>query len=55
MKNLLVYYDPDLTTQLEDIPVPEYGENDVLVKVIAAGSNPKDWKVCLDARPLASM
>ena len=55
MKNLIVYYDPELTTQLEDIPVPEYGENDVLVKVIAAGSNPKDWKVCLDARPLASM
>jgi len=44
MKNLLVYYDPDLTTHLEDIPIPEYGENEILIKVIVAGSNPKDWK-----------
>lgn len=44
MKNLIVYYDPDLTTSLEDIPIPEYGDNEVLIKVIVAGSNPKDWK-----------
>ncbi|KAF2403013.1 putative quinone oxidoreductase [Trichodelitschia bisporula] len=44
MKNLLVYYDPDLTTQHEDIPVPEYGPNEILIKVVVAGSNPKDWK-----------
>lgn len=44
MKNLIVYYDPDLTTSLEDIPIPEYGDNEVLIKVVAAGSNPKDWK-----------
>lgn len=44
MKNLLVYYDPDFTTKLEDIAVPEYGPDEVLIKVVAAGSNPKDWK-----------
>jgi NADPH2:quinone reductase len=44
MKNLLVYYDPDFTTKLEDIPLPEYGHNEVQIKVIVAGSNPKDWK-----------
>lgn len=44
MKNLIVFYDPDLKTELQDIPVPEYGDEDVLIKVVAAGSNPKDWK-----------
>ncbi|KAH8647331.1 chaperonin 10-like protein [Xylariales sp. PMI_506] len=44
MKNLVVFYDPDLKTELEDIPAPEYGEEDVLIRVVAVGSNPKDWK-----------
>jgi NADPH:quinone reductase-like Zn-dependent oxidoreductase len=44
MKNLLVYYDPDFTTKLEDINIPEYGPDEVLIKVVVAGSNPKDWK-----------
>ncbi|KAF2096185.1 GroES-like protein [Rhizodiscina lignyota] len=44
MKNLLAYYDPNFTTKLEDAPVPEHGADEVLIKVVAAGSNPKDWK-----------
>jgi NADPH2:quinone reductase len=44
MKNLTVFYDPELKTELEDIPVPNYGDDEVLIKVIVAGSNPKDWK-----------
>ena len=28
---------------LEDIPVPEPGEGEVLVKVVAASVNPLDW------------
>ncbi|OCK79524.1 GroES-like protein [Lepidopterella palustris CBS 459.81] len=44
MKSLLVYYDPELTTKLEDIPIPSYNEDEVLIKVVIAGSNPKDWK-----------
>jgi NADPH:quinone reductase len=44
MKNLIVHYDPNFTTKLEDIPIPEYGQGEVLIKVSVAGSNPKDWK-----------
>jgi len=44
MKSLLVYYDPELTTKLEELPIPSYGENEILIKVEVAGSNPKDWK-----------
>jgi len=31
--------------QLEDVSVPECGESDVLVRVVAAGVNPIDWKI----------
>ncbi|MFG6449594.1 NADP-dependent oxidoreductase [Roseateles sp. BYS180W] len=31
--------------QLDDIPVPDCGANDVLVRVVAAGVNPLDWKI----------
>ncbi|KZV63568.1 dehydrogenase [Peniophora sp. CONT] len=30
--------------ELKEIPVPEVGEGDVLVKVVAAALNPTDWK-----------
>ena len=52
MKNLLVYYDEQqqLTTQLEDIPIPSnLKPHDVLIKVVVAGSNPKDHKHPLPA------
>ncbi|KAF2235872.1 GroES-like protein [Viridothelium virens] len=44
MKNTLVYYDPELTVTIEDIPIPTYGPDEVLIKVVCAGSNPKDYK-----------
>lgn len=44
MKNLIVYYDPDLTTSIEDVPIPDYGPHEILIKVVATGMNPKDWK-----------
>jgi NADPH2:quinone reductase len=44
MKNLFVYHDPDFTTKLEDVPLPEYGPSEVQIQVVVAGSNPKDWK-----------
>lgn len=50
MKNLIVYYDSpeakltELKTELQDIPIPKYGDNEVLIKVIVAASNPKDYK-----------
>lgn len=31
--------------RLEEIPVPEAGPSDVLVRVVAAGVNPVDWKL----------
>ena len=31
--------------QLDDSPVPACGANDVLVRVVAAGINPVDWKI----------
>lgn len=31
--------------QLEDAPIPLCGANDVLVRVVAAGINPIDWKI----------
>lgn len=30
---------------LRDLPVPEIGANEVLIRVRAAGVNPFDWKV----------
>ena len=44
MKNLVLFYAPDLQAALEDIAIPKHGDCEVLIKVIAAGSNPKDWK-----------
>ena len=31
--------------QLEDAPVPVCGNGDLLVRVVAAGVNPIDWKI----------
>jgi len=31
--------------QFEEVPVPACGPNDVLVRVVAAGINPIDWKI----------
>lgn len=31
--------------RLEDVPVPEPGPNEVLVRIFAAGVNPVDWKI----------
>ena len=33
------------TTSIVDSPVPEPAENQVLIKVVVSGTNPKDWKV----------
>jgi len=50
MKNLIVYYDPDLTTAIQDdAPIPDTGPREILIRVVAAGMNPKDWKHPLPA------
>ncbi|KAI0505581.1 GroES-like protein [Xylaria bambusicola] len=30
--------------EIINTPIPEAGDNDVIIKVVVAGSNPKDWK-----------
>ena len=32
------------TQTLKDFPIPEPGEGEVLIKVVCAAQNPKDWK-----------
>lgn len=45
MKNLVVYYKNDnLKTRLEDTSVPQPGPDEILIEVVAAGSNVKDYK-----------
>ncbi|OXS60914.1 hypothetical protein B1A99_05110 [Cohnella sp. CIP 111063] len=31
--------------RLEEVPLPEIGEDEVLVKVLATGVNPGDWQI----------
>lgn len=46
MKAIRIHaYGPADHMQLEDAPVPACGPNDVLVRVVAAGVNPVDWKL----------
>ncbi|KAK3313061.1 chaperonin 10-like protein [Apodospora peruviana] len=42
MKEALVA--KDLTVQIIDSPIPEPNDDQVLIKVVVSGSNPKDWK-----------
>ncbi|KAK4183302.1 alcohol dehydrogenase [Podospora australis] len=35
----------DITVQVVDVPVPTINDDQVLIKVVASGSNPKDWKL----------
>lgn len=34
-----------LKTVIKDVPIPEPGPEQVVIKVIVSGSNPKDWYV----------
>ncbi|WKT40248.1 Polyketide synthase, enoylreductase domain [Fusarium oxysporum f. sp. vasinfectum] len=44
MKEYLISGKPEFKGILRDTEIPKPGPNDVLIKVIAAGLNPKDWK-----------
>ncbi|KAL1798205.1 hypothetical protein ACET3X_002242 [Alternaria dauci] len=35
----------DLEVTVKDVPVPEPEANQVVIKVVVSGSNPKDWKI----------
>lgn len=43
MKEVIVHPSPDIWTEIVEVPIPKPGKDDVLIKVIAAGSNVKDW------------
>lgn len=41
--SVIVHEGPE--AKIIDSPIPKPGPNDVLIKVVSAGANPKDWKV----------
>ncbi|KAF3932449.1 Zeta-crystallin [Dactylella cylindrospora] len=43
MKSLVV--NPDLSTSISELPIPRPGSHEILIKVVVAGANPKDWKL----------
>ena len=47
MKEARVYKDDDLgvKVKLHDVPIPTPAPDQVLIKVVVSGSNPKDWKI----------
>jgi NADPH2:quinone reductase len=44
MKSVFVYGNP-LRAELRDVLIPTPGPNEVLIKVVCCGANPKDWKM----------
>lgn len=43
MKEAIV--DADTNVNIQDVSVPSPGPNQLLIKVVAFGTNPKDWKL----------
>ncbi|KAK3374840.1 putative zinc binding dehydrogenase [Podospora didyma] len=44
MDELVIYGTPKLTGERRKVEIPKPGPDEVLIKVVAAGLNPKDWK-----------
>jgi len=47
-------FDGNSSLVLEDAPLPKLNDDDVLIRVHAAGVNPIDWKVCAGTHPLTT-
>ncbi|KAF5228175.1 hypothetical protein FAUST_11282 [Fusarium austroamericanum] len=45
MKQVIGFPTAEIQCKIESAPVPEPGDNQVLIKVVVSGSNPKDWKL----------
>lgn len=41
MKEAVVH--PEFNVEIVDSPIPEPNDDQVLIKVVVSGSNPKDW------------
>lgn len=42
MKEVVVHPSPEIWTEITEVPVPQPGPNEVVIKVMVAGSNVKD-------------
>lgn len=45
MKEAIVTGTAGLSVAIKDSPVPEPNDDQLLIKVVVSGSNPKDWKL----------
>ncbi|RGP63494.1 hypothetical protein FSPOR_8547 [Fusarium sporotrichioides] len=45
MKQVIGLPSAEIECRIESAPIPEPSDNQVLIKVVVSGSNPKDWKV----------
>ncbi|KAF8846983.1 GroES-like protein [Acephala macrosclerotiorum] len=43
MKEVIVHPNPDLWTEIHDVPIPTPALDEIVIKVVVAGSNVKDW------------
>lgn len=50
MKEVIVHPTPTLHTTIHEVPIPSPGPDDVVVKVLVAGSNPKGEVILLIAK-----
>jgi len=45
MKQVINHSGPEVRAEITSGPIPEPQRNQVLIKVVVSGSNPKDWKM----------
>ncbi|KAG5661275.1 hypothetical protein KAF25_005397, partial [Fusarium avenaceum] len=45
MKQVIGLVSAEIECRIESAPIPEPSDNQILIKVVVSGSNPKDWKV----------
>jgi NADPH2:quinone reductase len=50
MREAIVHPTPELYTKIHEVPIPNAGPDEVVIKVIVAGSNPKGLSHSLLAR-----
>ncbi|KAH6903806.1 chaperonin 10-like protein [Coprinopsis sp. MPI-PUGE-AT-0042] len=51
MKQIYIYGQPELRGEVQEVDIPTPNDHQVVIKVIIAGSNPKDWKLPVWGKP----